>query len=140
MNGFNGSVLPSEAQKVLVVDDNRDAAQTLAILLRYVGHDVSVAFNGPDALRLARELKPGFVLLDIGMPRMNGYEVAQRLREQPETKDVLIIAVTGFGMPEDRALSQGAGINLHLLKPINNEQLFEILRASPHAAGVTQCT
>ncbi|MGI8979409.1 MAG: response regulator [Pirellulaceae bacterium] len=140
MKGFKGSVLPSEAQKVLVVDDNRDAAQTMAILLRYLGHDASVAFNGPDALQLASELKPDFVLLDIGMPGMNGYDVAQRLREQPETKDVFIIAVTGFGMPEDRDRSQAAGINLHLLKPINNEQLFEILRASPHAAAVTQST
>src|SRR3954468_15453548 len=100
---------PLEAQQILVVDDNRDGAQTLAMILRYAGHEVSVAYNGQAALELAREQKPKVILLDIGMPRMDGYTVARRLRAAPETKDCQIIAVSGYGLPGDKARAKAAG-------------------------------
>src|SRR5678809_344469 len=86
----------SAARQVLVVDDNRDGAQTLAMLLRFAGHQVKVAFSGIQALQIAQEQKPNVILLDLAMPGMDGFQVAQALRERPETKDALIIAVSGY--------------------------------------------
>jgi CheY-like chemotaxis protein len=114
-------------RQVLVVDDNKDAANSMAMLLKLWGHQVQIAYSGSDALALAQEQKPEVILLDIGLPRMNGYRVAEHLRQQPETKDAVIIAVTGHGQPSDRRRSKEAGINLHWLKPINSEKLLRLL-------------
>jgi two-component system CheB/CheR fusion protein len=129
-------VLPTEAQQVLVVDDNRDSAKTLALVLRIAGHQVEVAFTGPDALEVAQRQQPRVVLLDLAMPGMDGYKVAQALRERAETKDAFIIAISGYGPDEHRERSQAAGINLHLLKPVQNEQLLEILRSVPSTTAL----
>src|SRR5262249_41979541 len=99
------------SQRVLVVDDNRDAAESLAMLLRLEGQHVQVAFDGHTALAMAREFRPQTVFLDIGMPGMDGYEVAKRLRQDPGLKDTVLVAVTGWGQQEDRRQSQAAGFD-----------------------------
>jgi CheY-like chemotaxis protein len=112
---------------VLVVDDNRDAANSLAMVVRLKGHRVRQAYNGADAIAIAQEQKPDIILLDIGLPRMNGYAVVEHLRKQPETRDALIIAVTGYGQPSDRVRSKQAGFDLHWLKPIDSDLLLGLL-------------
>lgn len=124
----------SQALQVLVVDDNTDAADMLAILLRHRGHEVQVAYSGALALELALVQQPSVILLDIGLPQMDGYKVARELRERPETRDALIIAVTGYGLDGDRARARAAGFDLHLLKPIDAHQLFEVLAEHPRLA------
>jgi PAS domain S-box-containing protein len=114
-------------RRVLVVDDNVDAADTLALLLRLAGHEVRVAYDGPSALGLAAEFRPQVVLLDLGMPVMDGYEVARRLRRQPGLGGVVLVALTGWGQEEERRLSRAAGIDHHLVKPIEPEKLHEVL-------------
>lgn len=110
---------PSAARRILVVDDNEDAAESLAALLRLFGHEVDVAFDGEQALALAPEVKPDLVLLDLGMPRMDGHEVARRMRAAPWGGQIKIIALSGFGDGADRARSLEAGCNDHLVKPVS---------------------
>jgi PAS domain S-box-containing protein len=114
--------------RILVVDDNRDAAQSLAIVLRAWGHEVEIALNGNDALDTAGQFRPQVVLLDIGMPRMSGYEVAQHLRRLSGLgAALLLVAMTGFGTEEDQQRSREAGFDCHLLKPVDPTELEEIL-------------
>ncbi len=105
--------------RVLVADDNRDAAKTLAMLAQLYGCDVRTAFDGAEALAVAASFRPQLALVDIGMPKLNGYEVAERLREQPWGRDITLIAVTGWGNVEDKRRSAAAGFNQHLTKPID---------------------
>jgi CheY-like chemotaxis protein len=98
----------------------------LAKLLKLLGHDVQIAYNGPTAIELARSHRPEVVLLDIGLPSMNGYEVAKKLRAEDCCKDALIIAVTGYGQEEDRSRSQEAGFDHHLVKPIDYNALVSL--------------
>lgn len=114
-------------RRVLVVDDNEDAAESLAALLRIFGHDVSVALDGEHALALAAELQPDVVLLDLGMPRMDGHEVARRMRAQPWGTRMRIIALSGFGDGSDRARSRDAGCDDHLVKPVSPADLEHAL-------------
>jgi signal transduction histidine kinase/ActR/RegA family two-component response regulator len=113
--------------RVLVVDDNRDAANSLARLLRLKGHDVRIAHDGVEAVAAAAELRPELVLCDLGMPKQNGYEVARRIREQPWGRDVLLVAVTGWGQEEFRQRSKEAGFDDHLVKPVDVEAFNQIL-------------
>jgi len=123
------------SKRVLVVDDNADAAGMLALLLRRAGHTVDLAYSGASAMAAARAHKPEAILLDIGMPRMDGLKVARQFREQPETKDCLIVAVTGHGGEEDRERTKQAGFDHHLVKPVKPEQILELLgRQSGDAA------
>jgi signal transduction histidine kinase/DNA-binding response OmpR family regulator len=117
---------PAPARRVLLVDDHVDAAASLAKLLRLQGHHVSLAHDGPTALQAAAAFRPEIVLLDIGLPGMDGYEVARRLRTE-RRNDVVIAALTGYGRDEDRKRSQAAGIDVHLVKPINLEMLRGLL-------------
>jgi CheY-like chemotaxis protein len=110
-----------------VVDDNVDAAESVAALVRLWGHKVRLAHNGPEGFRAAEEFQPEVVLLDIGLPGMNGYDVARRLRQQPASRDALLIAVTGYGHEEDRRRSAGAGFDHHLTKPVDPEALQRLL-------------
>jgi CheY-like chemotaxis protein len=103
---------------VLVVDDNEDAAQGIAAWLESYGHVVRVAFDGPSALRVAAEQRPQLALVDIGLPVMDGYELAERLRAIPELRDLTLVAVTGYGQTADRARSAAAGFAEHLVKPV----------------------
>jgi CheY-like chemotaxis protein len=101
-----------------VVDDNRDLAQGLARLLMVLGHEVDVAYDGPEGLDRVRTFRPDVLLLDIGLPRMDGYEVAQRVRKEEGLEGLRIIAITGYGQDDDRLRSKKAGIDHHLVKPI----------------------
>ena len=113
--------------RVLVVDDNDDGIQSLAMLLRLFGHVVGTAGDGLHALEVARADDPDVVFLDIGLPRMSGYEVARRLCEHRTVKRPLLIALTGYGQDEDRRKSAEAGFDLHLLKPVDPDELRIIL-------------
>jgi PAS domain S-box-containing protein len=118
--------------RLLVVDDNRDSAQSLAMLLRLQGHEVQVAHDGDSALALARSYGPNFVLLDIGMPGMDGYEVARRMRQLPGLENVVLAALTGWGQPEDRRRTAEAGFDHHLVKPLEPLVLENLLANLKH--------
>lgn len=113
--------------RVLIVEDNHDAADSLRILLELLGHQVAVAYSGPDGVRLAREWHPDVVLCDIGLPGLDGYGVAGELRHDPATANVQLIAVTGYGQEEDRRRAQQAGFDHHLTKPVDPEVLQPLL-------------
>ncbi|HEX9945131.1 MAG TPA: PAS domain-containing protein [Thermoanaerobaculia bacterium] len=113
--------------RILVVDDNEDSAESLAVWLRLIGHDARTAHDGPRALEMAMEFHPEVVLLDIGMPGMNGYDVARRLRQEPATQKAMIVAMTGWGQEEDRRRSQEAGFDRHLVKPVDPKGLNDLL-------------
>ena len=119
------------ARRVLVVDDNMDAADSLAMLLRLEGHEVGTRYNGPAALEAARSLRPEVVFLDIGLPGMDGYEVARRLRGQSELGEIFLVAVTGVGQEEDRRRSREAGFDVHLTKPVDPREVARLLAARP---------
>jgi CheY-like chemotaxis protein len=118
-----------------VVDDSTDGAQAMALVLKFDGHDTRTAFNGPDALSEARAFLPEVVFLDIGLPGMSGYEVAQELRADPNLRDVVLVALTGWGAPEDRRKSKEAGFNHHLVKPVNVEDVESVLRSLERSPG-----
>jgi signal transduction histidine kinase/ActR/RegA family two-component response regulator len=114
-------------QKVLVVDDNLDAAETLAELLRCWGHEAQIAPDGPTALRLVPELRPDVLLLDLGLPEIDGFAVAEELARAGLRDDLLLVATTGYGMEADRARTRSAGFDHHLVKPIDPEVLRRLL-------------
>ena len=120
---------PGFSQRVLVVDDNRDAADSLGLLLKLLGNNVHVVHNGPDALAALLTYQPTVCLLDIGMPGMDGHEVARRIRCQPGFRNVTLIALTGWGQDDDRLHSQSAGFDYHLTKPADIDAL-QVLLAS----------
>lgn len=113
--------------KVLVVDDNQDAADTAALLLRRSGHEVRTAYSGGDALDAALADRPDVVLLDLGLPEIDGYEVARRLRQKSAFDDVLLVALTGYGQESDRQRSQEAGCDAHLVKPVNIKKIEDVI-------------
>jgi signal transduction histidine kinase len=118
-----------QAQKrVLLVDDNQDAAELLGEVLRSAGHEVAIAHDGPEALGLLRRFHPEVAVLDIGLPVMDGYELARRLRKEPELDRLRCIAVTGYGQETDRARSRQAGFELHLVKPVDLSALLQALQ------------
>lgn len=121
--------LPTQGRRVLVVDDNEDAAEMLQMVLCAIGHEVEVAHDGPGALRLAQRWPPDVALLDIGLPVMDGYEVGAKLRELPGLGELMLVAVSGFAQEADRARSQAAGFHRHLAKPIDVDELSDLLRA-----------
>jgi two-component system CheB/CheR fusion protein len=112
---------------MLVVEDDADTAQAWVWLLRSLGHDVAVASTGPAALQAVEARLPDAILLDLGLPGMSGYEVASRLRELTTNERPLLIAVTAFGEPEDRVRSYEVGIDLHLVKPVQVQELETVL-------------
>jgi two-component system CheB/CheR fusion protein len=122
-------------RRILVVDDNRDAAASLAMLLGLLGNETRLAHDGPGALEAAHLFKPEVVFLDIGLPGMDGYEVARRLRERPELAGTVLAALTGWGQEEDRRRAQEAGFDHHLTKPADPAALQQLLAALKPAAG-----
>jgi CheY-like chemotaxis protein len=114
--------------RILIAEDNADSAMSLAMLLRMDGHDVEIAANGLIALEKARTDRPDVVLLDVGLPGMSGYDVARQLGDRRPCKMPLLIALTGFGRDEDRRHSAEAGIDLHLVKPIDPDKLQAVLK------------
>ncbi|HVX11150.1 MAG TPA: ATP-binding protein [Pirellulales bacterium] len=124
------TTLPSSnGQRVLVVDDNRDAAVSLAMMLKLLGHEVNTAHDGLEALDVAAAFLPDLILLDIGMPRLNGFETAKRIRALPWGKGVRLVALTGWGQDEDRRKSQEVGFDSHMVKPIDFAALQKLLAA-----------
>jgi CheY-like chemotaxis protein len=113
--------------RILVVDDNQDAASSLAMYLEQIGHEVSVAFDGESAVRLAEESRPQAILLDLGMPGMDGYEVCRRIRRPNWGKQIRMIAITGWGQEEHRRQSSAAGFDAHFVKPVSTETLVGLL-------------
>jgi PAS domain S-box-containing protein len=121
--------VPTRAQRILIVDDNLDAASSLALLLEITGNETYTAHDGAAALEAVEAHRPEVVLLDIGLPTLNGYEVARRIREQPWGKEMLLVALTGWGQEEDRRRSSEAGFDGHLVKPVEYAELIALLRS-----------
>ncbi|MGH7825080.1 MAG: response regulator [Candidatus Binatia bacterium] len=115
------------SKRVLIVDDSHVQAKSLGMLLELMGHDVRLAYDGPGALELSATFVPDVALIDVGLPGMNGYEVARRIRERPELRHIVLIAQTGWAREEDRENSREAGFDHHLSKPIDHELLEKIL-------------
>jgi CheY-like chemotaxis protein len=124
---------PSPSRCVLVVDDNQDAADSLAMLLRLGGHEVHVFHDGPTAVAAAAAVKPQVALLDIGLPEMNGFELARRLRMHPALTEILLVAVTGYGQDQDLRRSREAGFDHHLVKPVDPTALEAIFASCGRA-------
>jgi CheY-like chemotaxis protein len=120
------TVRKSAAQRVLIVDDSADAADSLALMLRLRGHQVQVTRDALSALEQAANDCPDVALLDLGMPQMDGYELARRFRADASLRDVLLVAVTGWGQDEDRRRTKEAGFDYHLVKPVELEALEKV--------------
>ena len=129
-NGASGA--KRRRARVLVVDDSEDTARGLARLLKAAGHEVRTAHDGPSALAAAAEQRPEFVLLDLGLPGMDGYELAVRIRREPWGRDAVLVAISGYGQADDRRRSEAAGIDHHLVKPVDYDALFGLIE---HGAG-----
>lgn len=121
-------LLVGPSRRVLIVDDNEDAARTLASLLGAYGHEAHVAFTGASAIEMAVSLTPDVVVLDIGLPDMDGVEVARRLREDSKTQGAILVAVTGWGQEDDRRRTAEAGVDRHLVKPVDPRALLDAVR------------
>ena len=118
---------PKSRFRILVVDDNPDSALSLAMMLSMMGHDTRTAHDGEAAVTTAEAFRPQVVLLDIGLPKLNGYEVAQRIRQQEWGTSMFLVAVTGWGQDEDRRRSEDVGMNLHMVKPVEPSALDRML-------------
>lgn len=117
--------------RILVVDDNVDAAQSMSMLLEMSGHEVTCAYDGAGALKTAFDFRPDVVVLDIGLPGMDGFEVARQMRADPRTAGCTLIALTGYGRSEDRERSAMSGFDHHLVKPVDPNALEALLDALP---------
>jgi CheY-like chemotaxis protein/anti-sigma regulatory factor (Ser/Thr protein kinase) len=122
-----GSAATPRRYRILVVDDNVDSAESMAFLLKFSGHEVQIAHDGPSAIETALLFLPQVLLLDIGLPGMSGYEVARRLRERPEMRNAALLALTGYGQEEDRRRSKEAGFDHHLVKPVDPKLLETLI-------------
>jgi CheY-like chemotaxis protein len=120
-------VAPVRGRRILIVDDNQDAAESIAQYLQLEGHEVKTVGDGTEALASAPIYAPDIVLLDIGLPGMDGYEVAVRLRGLPQTASACLIALTGYGQPADRARAREAGFDHHLTKPADPDDLLRLI-------------
>jgi CheY-like chemotaxis protein/two-component sensor histidine kinase len=134
-NGEKQQTPPPSRHRLLVVDGNKDAADSLAMLLRLQGHEVRVAHDGPAALELAAGYRPQMVFLDIGMPGMDGYEVARRLRSLPGLAGIKVAALTGWGQSEDRRRSKEAGFDYHFVKPVDPTTLQSLVADQDTSSG-----
>ena len=123
----SGSAPESTERRILIVDDNRDSADSLAMLLEITGNKTYMAHDGLEAIEAIEQHRPEVVLLDIGLPRLDGHEVCRRVREQPWGKNIVMIALTGWGQEDDRRRSEEAGFNGHLVKPVDYDRLLELL-------------
>lgn len=133
--------MTSRPRRVLLIDDNLDAAESLAQLLALSGHDARTAPDGTRGLALASEFTPQVVFCDLGLPGMNGYEVARRLRALPFGRDMLVVALTGYGQPGDREKTAQAGFDAHLVKPVDPAVIEGFLEHCPTPGhSVEPCT
>jgi len=121
---------------VLIVDDNHDAALTMSLVIRRRGHTVEVAHDGLEALEKLPVFRPDIVLMDIGMPHLNGYDACARMRVLPEGKGITIVALSGWGQDEDRRRSEEAGFDQHIVKPVDRATLERVIAGSkPHGTS-----
>jgi CheY-like chemotaxis protein len=118
---------PVAPRRIVIADDNDDSAQSFAMLLSFSGHEVRIAHDGPEALNALRDFRPDIAFLDIGMPGLTGYEVAQAVRAEPWGRDVRLIAVTGWGQAEDKQRAHTAGFDRHMVKPIDPDEVDRLL-------------
>jgi len=118
---------PKSSLRILIVDDNQDGANNLAMMLKIMGNDTRTAYDGQAGVDAAGEFRPDVMLLDIGLPKLNGYEVCRRIREQPWGKGIVLIAKTGWGQDEDRRRSHEAGFDHHMVKPVDPKVLMKML-------------
>jgi CheY-like chemotaxis protein len=125
----------ASGRRILIVDDNRDAATSLGMLLELSGNQTELAFDGQSALDTAARFRPDIVLLDIGLPGINGYDVARRMRSEAWGKQVTLVAVTGWGQAEDRESSRAAGFDAHLVKPVDHAALMQLLETTGARGG-----
>jgi PAS domain S-box-containing protein len=130
-----GAAVVTARRRILVADDNRDSALSLAMMLNMLGNEAQTAYDGLEALDVAAACRPDVVLLDIGMPKLNGYDTARRIREQPWGQNMVLVAVTGWGQEEDKRRSQEAGFNTHLVKPVDPTALEKLLTGLQAGAG-----
>jgi len=121
--------------RVLIVDDNRDAADSMAFALQYAGHAVATAYSGAEGIERASVFEPDVVLLDLGMPGLNGFEIARRIRQQPWGATLALIALTGWGQEQDRRRTKEAGFDAHLTKPVSATELLKTLEDAMAAGG-----
>jgi CheY-like chemotaxis protein len=131
--GQGGGAGPRRAgpnRRILVVDDNEDTATSLGLVLQLAGHDVRTAHDGLGAVRAAEEFRPDVVVLDIGLPKLNGYEAARQIRRRPWGRDLLLVAVTGWGQEQDKRQAYEAGFDHHLTKPVDPGAVLDLLAVS----------
>lgn len=126
---------PAVTRRVLIVDDSEDGAESLAMLLQFAGHVTHTAHDGVEAIKAAERLRPDVVLLDIGLPGLNGYEACRRIRKEPWGKDMVLVALTGWGQEEDRQQSRDAGFNAHMVKPVDHDDLLDFLGSLPSTSS-----
>jgi PAS domain S-box-containing protein len=119
--------IATTGRRILVVDDNQDSARSLAMLLRLTGNETHMSYDGLEAVEAAARFRPDVILMDIGLPKLNGYEAARRIRQQPWNRHAALIALTGWGQEEDRQRSRAAGFNSHLVKPVDLDDLMKVL-------------
>jgi CheY-like chemotaxis protein len=119
--------MATKARRVLVVDDNKDSADSLAILLKMTGHETQIARDGQEAIETSATFRPEVVVLDIGLPKVNGYDACRKIREQGAGGEIVMIALTGWGQDEDRRKSKEAGFDGHLVKPVDHATLKTLL-------------
>jgi CheY-like chemotaxis protein len=124
----------TSSHRILIVDDNKDAADSMALLVETAGHSARTAYDGHQALDLASAFAPDVLLLDLGVPGLNGFEIARRIRRQPWGRRVALIAVTGWGQEQDRRRTKEAGFDAHLIKPVGTADLLSALRACARSA------
>ncbi|HSS48640.1 MAG TPA: ATP-binding protein, partial [Thermoanaerobaculia bacterium] len=127
--GAEQDSLSGSQRRILIADDNRDAVEILSIVLEHVGYEVQTAHDGLAAVQAAAACHPDVALLDIGMPGLNGYEAARRIREQPGGGDMVLVAITGWGQEEDKQRAREAGFDHHLTKPVDPAELQKLLAA-----------
>jgi CheY-like chemotaxis protein len=120
-------VLPASHFRILVVDDHKDSAVSLGMTLKYLGHTTRIANDGLEALTAAEAFLPDVILLDIGLPKLNGYEVCHHIRQQSWGQSMVLIALTGWGQEEDKMKSKEAGFNFHMVKPVEAADLAKLL-------------
>jgi CheY-like chemotaxis protein len=120
-------------RRILVVDDNADSAESLAMLLKLNGHETRLAYDGLQAVEAAEQFRPDLVLLDIGLPKLNGFDACRRIREHAWGQNMVLVALTGWGQEEDRRKTKDAGFDHHLTKPVDYDALMQLLvsRAAP---------
>jgi CheY-like chemotaxis protein len=133
---FSPVVADSIARRVLVVDDDRDAAESLEMLLKFEGHEIYKAHDGADAVKTAERVRPDVILMDIGLPIVNGYEACRRIRAHAWGAAIVMVAITGWGQEDDREQSRTAGFDLHLVKPFDHAELLRVVAlAGPRASA-----